>query len=87
MILFAIVILLAVGGGLLGLLLKLLKRPIKWVFKLLLHALFGYIYLFVFNFVGAWLGISLEVTWLSAIVTGVFGIPGVAVLLILKYLL
>ena len=87
MILLAIIILLAVGGGLLGLLLNLLKKPIKWVFKLLLHALFGYIYLFVFNFVGAWLGISLEVTWLSAIVTGVFGIPGVAVLLILKYLL
>ncbi len=85
--LLAIVILLAVGGGLLGLLLKLLKTPIKWVFKLLLHALFGFIFLFVFNFLGAWFGISLEITWLSAIVTGVFGIPGVVVLLILTYLL
>ncbi len=85
--LLAIVILLAVGGGLLGLLLKLLKKPIKWVFKLLLHALFGFIFLFVFNFLGAWFGISLEITWLSAIVTGVFGIPGVVVLLILTYLL
>ena len=43
--------------------------------------------LFVFNFLGAWFGISLEITWLSAIVTGVFGIPGVVVLLILTYLL
>ena len=85
--LLAIVILRVVGGGLLGLLLKLLKKPIKWVFKLLLHALFGFIFLFVFNFLGAWFGISLEITWLSAIVTGVFGIPGVVVLLILTYLL
>ena len=44
-------------------------------------------FLFVFNFLGAWIGVSLEITWLSAAVTGVFGIPGVAVLLILKYLL
>ncbi|MBE6997879.1 MAG: pro-sigmaK processing inhibitor BofA [Ruminococcaceae bacterium] len=83
----AIVILLIVGFGLLGILLKLLKKPIKWAFKLLLHALFGFIFLFVFNFVGAWLGLSLELNWLNAIVTGVFGIPGVVVLLILKYLL
>ena len=55
--------------------------------KLLLHALFGYIFLFVFNFVGAWFGVSLEITWLTAIISGVFGVPGVVVLLLLKYIL
>ncbi len=79
-------ILLAVGGGLLGLLLKLLKKPIKWAFKLLLHALFGFIFLFIFNFVGAWFDVSLELTWLNAVVSGVLGIPGVVILLLLKYL-
>ena len=85
--LLALIILLVVGGGLVGLLLKLLKKPIKWVFKLLLHALFGYIYLFLFNFVGAWFGLSLEITWVSAIVSGLLGVPGVVILLLLKYLL
>ena len=85
--LLLILIVLAVGGGLLGLLLRLLKKPIKWFFKLLLHALFGYVYLFIFNFVGAWFGVSLEITWLTAVVSGVFGVPGVAVLLLLKYVL
>ena len=85
--LIAIVILLAVGGGLLGLLLRLLRKPIKWAFKLLLHVLFGFIYLFLFNFIGAWFGLSLDVSWLSAAVAGVLGIPGVVILLILKYLL
>ena len=82
-----ILIMLAVGGGLLGLLLRILKKPIKLVFKLLLHALSGYVFLFVFNFVGAWFGVSLEITWLSAVVTGVLGVPGVALLLLAKYIL
>ena len=85
--LLLILILLAVSGGLLTLLIKLLKKPIKWIFKLLLHALFGYIFLFIFNFAGAWFGVSLELNWLNAIVSGVFGIPGVVVLLVLKYIL
>ena len=85
--LIAILILLIIGGGLFGLLLKLLKKPMKWAFKLLLHALFGYITLFLFNFIGAFFGVSLEITWLSAIVSGLLGIPGVVILLILQYLL
>lgn len=82
-----ILILLAVGGVLLSLLLKILRKPIKWILKLLLHALFGFVYLFLFNFIGAWFGLTLEVNWLTAAVAGVFGIPGVAVLLVLAYLL
>ncbi len=70
-----------------GLLLRLLKKPIKWILKLLLHVLFGYVYLFLFNFIGAWFGVSLDVNWITAVVSGVFGIPGVLVLLVLKYIL
>ena len=47
----------------------------------------GYIALFIFNFVGAWVGLSLGLNWLNAIVTGVLGIPGVILLLLIKYLL
>ena len=86
MLLLAIIILLAVAGGFVSLLIKLLKKPIKWAFKLLLHALFGFIFLFIFNFVGAWVGLRLDMSWLNAIVTGVLGIPGVVILLLIKYL-
>ncbi len=85
--LIALIILFVIGGALIGLLLKLLKKPIKWILKLLLHALFGYIFLTVLNFVGAWFNISLDINWLTAIVSGVFGIPGVIVLLLLKYII
>ena len=72
--------------GLIVLLLKLLRKPIKWAFKLLLHALFGFVFLFIFNFFGSIVGVSLGLNWLNAIVTGVLGIPGVILLLLLTYI-
>ena len=84
--LLAIIVLLGIAGGLITLLLKLLKKPIKWAFKLLLHAAFGFVFLFIFNFVGDWVGLSLDINWFSAILTGVLGVPGVILLLLLKYL-
>ena len=69
-----------------SILLRLLKAPIKWLGKLVLHALLGYAALFVFNFVGAWVGISIGVNWINAVVTGVLGVPGVVLLLLIKYI-
>lgn len=85
--LLVIVVLLGVAGGLISLLLRLLKKPIKWAFKLLLHAVFGFVFLGIFNFVGAWVNLSLTVNWLSAVIAGVLGVPGVILLLVFKYIL
>ena len=88
MLLFPIVgVLLVIAFGLIGLLLKLLKKPIKWALKIFLHALFGFVFLFVFNFLGDFVGLSLDLTWVNAIVTGVLGVPGVVLLLLIKYIL
>lgn len=87
MLALAFLLCLFIGGGLITLLIKLLKKPIKWAFKLLLHALFGFVSLFVFNQLGARFGITLEMTWLNAIVAGVLGVPGVLILLATLYLL
>ena len=82
-----VLVLLGIAVGLLSLLFKLLRKPIKWVFKLLLHALFGFVFLFLFNFFGAWVDLSLELNWVNAVVTGVLGVPGVVILLLVKYIL
>ena len=82
-----VLVLLGIAVGLISLLLKLLRKPIKWAFKLLLHALFGFIFLFLFNFFGAWVDLSLELNWVNAVVTGVLGVPGVVILLLVKYIL
>ena len=55
--------------------------------KLLLHAVGGFVMLFLVNFFGSYLGISLEMSWLNAIVSGLLGVPGVVILLLFKYIL
>ena len=76
----------AAAIGLIVLLLKLLRKPIKWAFKLLLHAAFGFLFLWIFNIFGGIIGLSLGLNWVNAVVTGVLGIPGVVLLLLLKYI-
>ena len=79
-----VVFLLSVGFSLIGLLIKIMKGPMKLALKIFLHALLGFVFLFIFNFLGAWVGIGIPATWLNAAVAGVFGVPGVVVLLILQ---
>ena len=67
-------------------LIKLLTAPIRLIFKLLLNALFGIVVLFLVNFVGQFFGISLEITAINALVAGIFGLPGVVVLILLQIL-
>jgi inhibitor of the pro-sigma K processing machinery len=76
----------ACGILLLALLFKILKTPLKWAFKLLLNTLTGFVALLILNFFGSWVGISLGVNWINAIIVGVLGLPGVVLLLLLKYI-
>lgn len=66
---------------------KLISRPIRLILRLLFNTLLGFITLFLLNFFGSYIGISLGLNWLNAVVVGVFGLPGIAVLLVLKWLL
>ena len=73
-----------IGGLLLWLVIKIFATPIQWAFKLLLNAVLGFVVLFVFNFLGGFIGLSITVGWLSAIVAGVLGIPGIILLLLIE---
>ena len=66
---------------------KLLHKPLKLVFKFLLNTIGGFISLMLINFVGSWIGLSIGVNWFNAVIVGIFGLPGVALLLILQWLL
>ena len=81
------VVILVVAVIFLGLFIKLLKTPLKLALKLLLHAVAGFVMLFLVNLFGSDIGISLEMSWLNAIVSGVLGVPGVVILLLFKYIL
>ena len=77
------IIYVVIGVLLLWLIIKLFSTPIKWALKLLLNALLGFVMLFVFNFLGGFIGLELTVGWLSAIVAGILGIPGIILLLLI----
>jgi len=67
------------------LLFKIIKTPLKWAFKLLLNAVGGFIALVILNFFGGLVGLSLTVNLINCLVAGILGLPGVVLLLVLKY--
>jgi len=79
MILIAVIAVIMIG--------KLLTAPIRLAGKLLINGLVGFVVLFFLNFAGNLVGLSLGINWFNAIVVGIFGAPGVVLLLLLKYLL
>lgn len=68
------------------LLIKIFAAPIKGILKFLLHALLGFVILLAVNLIGGFFDFYIPLTWLSAIIAGIGGIPGV-ILLILLHLL
>ncbi|MCF0138212.1 MAG: pro-sigmaK processing inhibitor BofA family protein [Oscillospiraceae bacterium] len=77
-------LLLIIAALALWLFIKILTKPIKWVLKLLLNAAIGFAALFVVNFLGAYIGLHITVSWLSALVTGFLGVPGIIILLLIE---
>ena len=66
------------------LLIKILSLPVRFIIKLLINALVGFVSLLIVNFFGGLLGFSLEIDLINCLVCGVFGIPGIIVLVILS---
>jgi len=63
------------------------SKPLRFILKLGLNVLCGFVALILLNFVGGAFGLTLGVNWLNAAVVGVLGLPGVALLLVLKWLM
>ncbi len=64
----------------------ILKKPIRVILKLLLNTVIGFVALFAINYLGAFIGISVAVNWINAVIVGVLGVPGVALILLIKWL-
>lgn len=70
---------------------KIFHLSLKLFFKLLLNALIGAVILFIFNFIFAgifnWEFFAININWLTALVTGILGVPGVIILLIIRLIM
>ena len=69
------------------LILKILSLPLKIIIKLMLNALIGGVVLFLLNIVGARFGLIIDINWISTLLVGFFGVPGVILVLIFQFLL
>ena len=77
---FAIPILLGI------LVLKILFTPMKWALKLAMHALCGFICLWLLNSVSGFTGLELPINAVTTLVSGIFGVPGIALIALLEIL-
>lgn len=74
----------SVGAVLAVITLILLARPIKWLFKLAISCAVGCAGLVAFNLLGGLFGLYIGVNLATAATAGILGLPGLAMMLILK---
>ena len=65
---------------------KILAAPIKGILKFLLHAGSGILVLIVVNLIAGFFNFYVPITWTSVLISGLAGIPGIALLILLKLL-
>lgn len=65
---------------------KLLSWPLKKIFKLILNILIGLIMILLVNVFGQKIGLSIPFNFVTALISGLLGVPGVIVLIILNYI-
>lgn len=66
---------------------RVLLAPLRMVLKLIYNALIGGIVLVVLNFFGSHFGLYIAVNPITALLVGFLGVPGIILLLIVKYIL
>lgn len=83
-------IIIGIAAGILLLLLLVMRiftAPIKIIFKLLLNTVLGFFALIAINYFGAFIGLAIGVNLINALVIGCLGVPGVGLLLLLRWLM
>ncbi len=75
---FGIIILFLLG--------RLLFVPIKIVLRLVFNALIGGVAILLVNFLGSAFNFHMDLNVYSALIVGMLGVPGIALLIILKYM-
>ena len=72
---------------LLGLLLRLMVLPIRWFWKLFLNSTCGFACLWVLNSISGFTGLYFPINYLTAVIAGFLGLPGIALLALLQFVL
>ena len=84
-IISSLVMLTAVVIGVIALI-RILAAPIKKLLKLVLNAVVGLVLLWLVNFFGDFVGIRIEFNWLTLLIAGLFGAPGIVLMVVYQIL-
>ena len=66
--------------------LKILAWPIKKIFKMVINIVVGGLLLVIVNYIGGNFGFTIPINWITALIVGILGVPGLIVLAILTLL-
>ncbi len=66
---------------------KAMLLPLKIILRLVINGILGGIAIIIINLIGAPLGFTISLNVFSALVAGILGLPGIILLVILKFLL
>ena len=66
---------------------KAFLMPLKVILKLVLNGVLGGLAIVVINLLGQYIGFTIPLNIVSALVAGILGLPGIILLVILKFLL
>ena len=67
--------------------LLVLHRPLAWLIRLVMRSVVGLGVLALFSQVSQFIGITLGVNWVNALVLGLLGAPGFGLLLMVQWVL
>lgn len=87
MIDYTVIIAYVFGLVLLYIIGRVFFMPIKFVIRLLYNGVIGGITLWLLNLVGGYFGLTIAINPVTALVVGFLGIPGIVLLIALKYVL
>ena len=66
---------------------RIFAKPLKWVLRLTVNAILGGLVLAAVNFVGGFAGMAVIINPLTSLIAGLLGLPGVALVILMQYLL
>lgn len=84
---FTMILPILIGVAILFIVLKLLALPMKIIIKLVINGLVGGLIIFVINLIGANFGFMIDLNWITALIVGLLGVPGVVIVAILQFVL
>lgn len=74
--------------GLIGLvLLYVVIKLLKWPLKILINGVIGIVLLYLANVMGSYFGFAIAINWVTALIAGFLGVPGVIFLVIFQMFL